>query len=188
MPAKKPNRIFGYARVSTQGQDLTYQLEKLKAAGCMKIFREKRSGKNTTERPELNNLLRSLKPDDLVLATVTDRLARDPLDLLNILQSVKQAGAGLRLLDEPFVDTTSEMGELVVFLIGWAARWQRQRILENTARGRELAKKRGVRFGRKPKLRSAQRQKVRELNIQGRPTSEIAKAFCVSKSTIQRTL
>lgn len=79
-----------------------------------------------------------------MLATATDRVARDPLNLLTILKSVKDAGAGLRLLDEPFIDTTSEMADLIAFLLGWAARWQRRRIIENTAQGRQAALLRGV--------------------------------------------
>ncbi|TCQ17473.1 recombinase family protein [Rhizobium sp. PP-CC-3G-465] len=94
-------RYLGYARVSTQGQDLAYQLKKLQAAGCVTIFHEKRSGKSRDGRPELAKLLKLLQPGDVVLATVTDRIARDPLDMLNILSTVKGAGAGLRLLDEP---------------------------------------------------------------------------------------
>lgn len=184
----KPRRILGYARVSTQGQDLTDQVEKLKAAGCVKVFQEKRSGKNTTDRPQLNKLLNTLQPNDLLLATVTDRVARDPLDLLNILQTVKQSGAALRLLDEPFIDTTSELGDLVIFLIGWAARWQRQRILENTARGRELARQRGVKFGRKSALSREQRRLVVGMKKKGIAVAAIANTYRVSISTIYRIL
>jgi len=179
-------RVIGYARVSTKGQDLAYQLDKLAAAGCTLMFQEKRSGKNIHERPQLENLLRSLRAGDLVLATVTDRMARDPLDLLNILKDVKAAGAGLRLLDEPFIDTTSEMSDLIVFLVGWAARWQRRRILENTAQGRERAMKRGVKFGRKPKLTPVQRQDVKQRRQNGERVVDVAQAFGVSESTILR--
>ncbi|MGR6431042.1 recombinase family protein [Rhizobium sp. PAMB 3174] len=180
-------RILGYARVSTQGQDLSYQIDKLKAAGCTRIFQEKRSGKNR-DRPELEKLLALLRPNDTVLATVTDRIARDPLDMLNILQAVKDAGAALRLLDEPFIDTTSELSDLLMFLVGWAARWQRRRILENTAHGRELARKRGVRFGRKPKLGAREREKIFEWRALGQSCATIAKDFGVSESTILRVL
>lgn len=178
--------IYGYARVSTEGQDLAYQLQKLEAAGCAKIFHEKRSGKNTTDRPQLAKLMKSLEPGDQVLATVTDRIARDPLDMLNILNAVKAAGAGLRLLDEPFIDTTSEMSDLIMFIIGWAAKWQRKRILENTANGRALAKERGVKFGRKPKLTAHQRQEIIQRIENGELIREIARSYNVSHSTISR--
>ncbi len=182
------SRILGYARVSTEGQDLSYQLNKLRAAGCHRIFHEKRSGKNSVDRPQLNRLLKSVGPGDLVLATATDRMARDPVDLLNILQVVRKRGAGLRLLDEPFIDTTSEMSDLIVFLVGWAARWQRRRILENTAHGREMARQRGVKFGRKPKLSPDQREQVRRLHRGGTCVRALAEKFKVSPSTIARAM
>ncbi|CDZ66612.1 Site-specific DNA recombinase; e14 prophage [Neorhizobium galegae bv. orientalis] len=179
-------RVVGYARVSTRGQDLGYQLDKLNAAGCAKVFHEKRSGKNRDDRPELAALLQSLHSGDLVLATVTDRLARDPLDMLNIVAAVQKAGAGLRLLDEPFIDTTSEFSDLILFIVGWAARWQRLRILENTAHGRAAARRRGVKFGRPSKLSPQQQREARQRRQAGETMADLAKAFRVSKSTIQR--
>lgn len=186
MQPENTGRILGYARVSTKGQDLDYQLRKLKAAGCVRIFREKRSGKSLNERPELEKLLHSLRENDLLLATATDRVARDPVDLLNVLHAVKLAGASMRLLDEPFIDTTSEMSDLIIFLVGWAARWQRKRILENTAHGRELARDRGVRFGRKPKLSPDQRKIAIQLKESRESCARIAQSLGVSQSTIYR--
>lgn len=183
-----PMRLIGYARVSTEAQDLAYQIDRLKNAGCMEIFHEKRSGKNRDDRPELARLLASLQPGDVMLASATDRVARDPLDLVNILKAVKDAGAGLRLLDEPFIDTTSEMADLIAFLVGWAARWQRRRILENTAQGREAARKRGVKFGRPRKLGPKEREKIAERRAQGETCGGIARAFGVSESTVLRLL
>jgi DNA invertase Pin-like site-specific DNA recombinase len=179
-------RILGYARVSTEGQDLHYQLEKLRNAGCCHVFHEKRSGKSREERPQLDELLKSLRSGDLLLATTTDRIARDPVDLLNILHTIKQAGACMRLLDEPVIDTTSEMADLVIFLVGWAARWQRKRILENTARGRELARERGVKFGRKSILTEHQKDVVRRKRKQGETPKSLANLMSVSRSTIYR--
>ncbi len=181
-----PPQIVGYARVSTRGQDLAYQLAKLEAAGCNKIYREKRSGKNYSDRSQFKRLLRSLRAGDLILATATDRVARDPVDLLNILQAVRKAGAGLRLLDEPFIDTTSEMADLVLFLVGWAARWQRRRILENTAHGRDLARERGVRFWRPVKLSAEQRAEIQKHRRAGKSVTDLAQTYAVSESTIWR--
>lgn len=180
-------RIVGYARVSTKGQDLAYQLDKLEAAGCTKIFYEKRSGKSRNDRPELAAMLASLERDDTVLATVTDRIARDPLDMLNIVAAVKAAGAGLRLLDEPFIDTSSEISDLVLYIIGWAARWQRLRILENTANGREEALRRGVRFGRPPKLSRQQKEEIFRRRQRGETIALIAAMLKVSESTVLRS-
>jgi len=188
MISPNAGRLVGYARVSTVGQDLAYQLQRLAEAGCVTVFEERRSGKNADDRPRLRKLLKSLRPGDVMLATASDRVARDPVDLVNILQAVKDAGAGLRLLDEPFIDTTSEMSDLIAFLVGWAARWHRRRILENTAQGRERAMRRGVRFGRKPKLTVTDQETIRERKRQGESIHDIARAFEVSESTISRTL
>lgn len=186
MPNQPNGRLIGYARVSTENQDLAYQIDRLTKAGCTKIFHEKRSGKNTTDRPELARLLAELQSGDVLLATATDRVARDPLDLVNILKTVKNAGAGLRLLDEPFIDTTSEMADLIAFLVGWAARWQRRRILENTAQGREAARNRGVKFGRPLKLGPREREKILEWRAKGETFGRIARALGVSESTVSR--
>lgn len=176
---------YGYARVSTESQDLSGQIERLKTAGCSKIFFEKRSGVDAN-RPQLQRLLRRLRAGDLIVAIVTDRIARDPCDMLDILRRVSTAGADLRLLDEPFIDTTSEMSDLIVFIIGWAAKWHRRRILENTAYGRARAKANGVKFGRKPKLTSQQRSEALARLAAGEHGSEVAARYKVSRSTIAR--
>ncbi|WP_095090629.1 recombinase family protein [Mesorhizobium sophorae] len=176
---------YGYARVSTEAQDLTIQVERLQEAGCEKIFFEKRSGKDANRR-QLQRLLKALKPGDLVHAVVSDRIARDPVDMLDILRTVTAAGAGLRLLDEPFIDTTSEMSDLMLFLLGWAARWQRRRILENTATGRARARAKGVKFGRKPKLSLQQRLEALARLAAGEARHDVASSFKVSGSTISR--
>ncbi|TPM21646.1 recombinase family protein [Mesorhizobium sp. B2-3-5] len=176
---------YGYARVSTEGQDLAAQIERLQAAGCEKIFCEKRSGKNTNRR-QLQRLLRALRPGDVVKAVVSDRMARDPFDMLNILRTVTAAGADLCLLDEPFIDTRSEMSDLMLFLVGWAAKWQRRRILENTSNGRARAKARGVKFGRKPKLTAQQEGEVLDRLKAGEDVCGIANRYHVSRSTISR--
>jgi len=180
--------IYGYARVSTEGQDLAYQLQKLEVAGCVRIYQEKRSGKDTAGRPQLHKLLKELREGDQVLATATDRVARDPLDLLNVLNTVKARGASLRLLDEAFIDTSSEMSDLIMFIIGWAAKWHRKRILENTAAGRAMAKERGVKFGRKPALNEIQRRDALRRVEGGEPVCDVADFYRVHRSTIERTI
>src|SRR3546814_8027678 len=97
--------IYGYARVSSNGQDLAQQLAQLDAAGCTKIYREKVSAA-TAERPQLKRAIGALAAGDVLMVTATDRLARNTRDLLNILHAVKEAGAGFRSIAEPMVDTT----------------------------------------------------------------------------------
>ena len=177
--------IYGYARVSTKKQDLAYQLDRLQKAGCDRIIHEKKSGKDTAGRPEFLRLLASLLTGDTLLATVSDRVARDPLDMLLILREVKSVGARLRLLDEP-LDSESSIADLTLYMYGWAGQQYRLRLLENTANGRAIAKAKGVKFGRKPKLNARQKAQVVERKASGEPHAQIARSFGVSESTIFR--
>ena len=127
--------IYGYARVSSNGQDLAQQLAQLDAAGCTKVYREKVSAA-TAERPQLRRAIGALDAGDVLMVTSTDRLARNTRDLLNILHAVKEAGAGFRSIAEPMVDTTSQFAEVVIAVLGIAASYERQRITERTAAGR----------------------------------------------------
>lgn len=178
--------IYGYARVSTKSQDLAYQFDRLRKAGCERIFHEKESGKDTKGRPQLLRLLACLTAGDILLATVSDRVARDPLDMVLILREVENAGARLQLLDEPFIDTAFDFADVIAYFRGWVARAHRLRILENTANGRAMAKARGVKFGRKPKLNARQIAQVAERKANGEPYAQIARSFGVSESTIFR--
>jgi DNA invertase Pin-like site-specific DNA recombinase len=101
--------LLGYARVSTDAQDLANQREQLAAAGCSRIFAEKITGARR-DRPELARLLDHLRPGDVVTVTRLDRLARSTRDLLEIVERIQMAGAGLRSLTEPWADTTSPAG------------------------------------------------------------------------------
>jgi len=178
--------IYGYARVSTKAQDLEYQLGRLAKAGCEQIAQEKQSAKDTKGRPELLRLLASLQAGDVLLATVSDRMARDPLDMVLILREVENAGARLQFLDEPFIDTSFDFADVIAYFRGWVARAHRLRILENTANGRAMAKARGVKFGRKPKLGPRERAKVIKRRAAGETCGLIARTFGVSESTICR--
>src|SRR3954463_7083171 len=138
--------IYSYARVSTEAQDLTGATAQLKAAGCQKIFREKITG-TTADRPQLKKLMAALAHGDVVIIPAVDRISRDTTDLLVIARRMKEAGAGLRSLAEPFLDTTSDFAEIVLAILGVAAKLERHRIKERTAHGREVAKAQGVKFG-----------------------------------------
>ena len=143
------NMIYGYARVSMAAQDERGQVKQLKAAGCGKIFREKITG-TTVDRPQLGKLMKRLAPGDVVITPAVDRLSRDTTDLLVIARDIQRAGAGIRSLAGPYLDTTSDFAEIVLAILGVAAKLERRRILERTARGRADAKANGVKFGRKP--------------------------------------
>lgn len=181
----KAGMIYGYARVSTDPQDLTNQLAQLKAAGCEKIFREKISGV-TADRPQLKKLMAALSHSDVVVIPAVDRLSRDTTDLLVIARDMQRAGAGLRSLAEPVVDTTSDFAELVLAMLGVAAKLERRRIIDRTARGRADAKAKGVRFGRKPKLTPYQQREAKQRVANGETQRSVARSYDVSQSTIAR--
>jgi DNA invertase Pin-like site-specific DNA recombinase len=137
--------IIGYARVSTDGQTLDAQLAALKAAGAEKIFAEKISGA-VTDRKALAKAIAALSEGDVLLVTRLDRLARSTRDLLNVLATVAERGAGFRSLANPMIDTTSPHGKLIIAVLGALAEFKRSMILARTADGRKRAQERGV-FG-----------------------------------------
>ena len=178
--------IYGYARVSTDAQDLSSQLAQLKAAGCTRIFREKVSGA-TADRPQLRKLMAAVSDGDVVIIPAVDRLSRDTTDLLVIARDLQKAGVGLRSIAEPVVDTTSDFAELVLAMLGVAAKLERRRIKERTERGRSDAKAKGVKFGRKPKLTPhQQREAIRRRDRDGETLRSIARSYDVSAATISR--
>ena len=177
--------IYGYARVLTAAQDLAPHLAQLKAAGCEKIFREKVTG-TTADRPQLRKLISVLAPGDVVITSAVDRLSRDTTDLLVIAREMQRAGAGIRSLAEPFLDTTSDLAEVVFAILGVAAKLERRRFLERTERGRADAKAKGVKFGRKPKLTEHQQREARARVAAGETQRSVARSYNVSQSTISR--
>jgi DNA invertase Pin-like site-specific DNA recombinase len=177
--------IYGYARVSTVAQDLASQLAQLKAAGCEKVFREKITG-TTADRPQLKKLMAALAPGDVVITPAVDRLSRDTTDLMVIAREMRRAGAGLRSLAEPVLDTTGDFAELVLAMLGVAAKLERRRILERTERGRADAKAKGVKFGRKPKLTPHQQREARERVAAGETQRSVARSYNVDQATISR--
>jgi DNA invertase Pin-like site-specific DNA recombinase len=178
------------ARVSTAAQDETGQVRQLKAAGCEKVFREKITG-TTADRPQLAKLIKALAPGDVVITPAVDRLSRDTTDLLVIARDMQRAGAGIRSLAEPFLDTTSDFAEIIFAILGVAAKLERRRILERTARGRADARPgrrqgNGVKFGRKPILTPHQQNEARKRLEAGETQRSVARSYNVSQSTISR--
>ena len=139
--------IFGYARVSTDGQSLSAQIAQLKAAECDKIFREKISGARA-DRNQLKRLLKIVERDDLVIVTRLDRLARSTRDLLNILGTLAESGVGFRSLSDTWADTTTAHGRLMLTVLGGLAEFERELIRVRTGEGRARAKARGVQLNR----------------------------------------
>src|ERR1700674_3232455 len=177
--------IYGYARVSTAAQDETGQVRQLKAAGCEKVFREKITG-TTADRPQLRTLMKKLAPGDVVITPAVDRLSRDTTDLRILARDMHRAGAGIRSLAEPFLDTTSDFAEIIFAILGVAAKLEHRRIKERTARGRADAKAKGVKFGRKPKLTAHQQREARERIEAGETQRSVARSYNVNQATISR--
>ena len=126
---------YGYARVSTNGQELAGQEAELTTAGCAKVYREKVSGAKT-DRAELAKLIKRLEPEDLLIVTRLDRLARSTRDLLNILASIAEARAGFRSLHDKWADTTTPHGRLMLTVLGGLAEFERTNPCSNR-RGQE---------------------------------------------------
>jgi DNA invertase Pin-like site-specific DNA recombinase len=137
--------VFGYARVSTNGQELSGQISDLAAAGCVEIYGEKASGAKT--HPELAQLLRRLEAGDVLIVTRLDRLARSTRDLLNVLDTVAKAGAEFKSLSDAWADTTTPHGRLMLTVLGGLAEFERSLIKARRDDGRKRAKAKGVRFG-----------------------------------------
>ncbi|MFJ2456689.1 recombinase family protein [Pseudomonas protegens] len=179
--------LIGYARVSTDDQDLRNQRDELHAIGCTRIFSEKITGTHA-KRPELGRLLDYLRAGDVVTVTRLDRLARSTRDLLDIAEQLQARGAGLRSLAEPWADTTSPAGRMVLTVFAGIAEFERSLIIDRTRRGREAAKGRGVQFGRRPTLTPGQVEHARALLADGRTANEVAELLGVHRATLYRAL
>ena len=159
---------LGYARVSTTDQDLAIQRARLHEAGCEKLFEEKTSGARK-KRPEFERLLSELRADDVVVITRLDRLARSTSELLRIAETIEETieekNAGLQSIAEPWADTTTPAGRMVLTVFAGIAEFERSLIATRTEEGRRAAQARGVPFGRPPKLRPDQRILARTFNV-----------------------
>jgi DNA invertase Pin-like site-specific DNA recombinase len=178
---------LGYARVSTGDQSLEGQCQRLSAAGCDKLFEEKISGA-ARSRPQLEKLIEQLRKDDILVVARLDRLARSISDLLRIAERLTEKNAGLQSLDEPWADTTSPSGRMVMTIFAGIAEFERTLIISRTNDGRVAAKARGVAFGRPKKMRPDQQQVARELVRDGKSISAVARTFDVHPATIYRVI
>jgi DNA invertase Pin-like site-specific DNA recombinase len=181
----------GYARVSTTGQSLEIQLEKLQEAGCDKeyIYAEKMSGKTTDNRTALEEALRNIRRGETLVVTKLDRLARSVLDLGKIVERLQAKGADLLVLDSPDINTTTPYGKLVFNILGAVGELERSLIVERTSEGRQKARNEGVKFGRKEALSEAQVRQLREeaQTFTGSKT-ELGKKYGISRATVYRLL
>ncbi|WP_426786168.1 recombinase family protein (plasmid) [Rahnella variigena] len=178
-------RLFGYARVSTSQQSLDIQIRALKDAGVKanRIFTDKASG-SSTDREGLDLLRMKLEEGDVILVKKLDRLGRDTADMIQLIKEFDAQGVAVRFIDDG-ISTDGEMGKMVVTILSAVAQAERQRILERTNEGRQEAKLKGIRFGRK---RSINRKQVLSLRQEGLGASEISRQLNIARSTVYKII
>ncbi len=177
----------GYARVSTSSQNLENQIDQLKSSGCEKIFSEKRSGKNESDREQFNIMMDFVREGDVLYITKLDRLARSVIDLHNIAKFLESKDVNLRVLHQN-IDTISPAGRLLFTMLGAIAEFERDLINERVREGIEAAKKKGVQFGRKAILSTKEKNIIYKQREKGKSVAFLSKIFHVARNTIYRAI
>ena len=175
---------YGYARVSSSGQDLTIQVEALTKAGCETIRPEKVSGTSTQGRDELNTLLDFLRDGDELVVTRVDRLARSIRDLQNIVYDLDKKGVVLSATEQP-LQTNTSAGKCFLDMLGVFSEFETNLRKERQMEGIQKAKERGVYKGRKP---SVDVEQVKALKESGLGASAIAKEMGIGRASVYRAL
>jgi DNA invertase Pin-like site-specific DNA recombinase len=178
---------YGYARVSTEDQNPDMQLTALKRAGCKTIFKDQLSGATGVKRPALLRCLKKLEHGDTLMVWKLDRLGRSLRDLITMLDDLKKRGVKFRSLTEA-IDTETPTGRGMWQMIGVLAELERSLISERTRAGVKDAQRRGVKFGRKPKLTALQIELARKQIERGEDRGNVAESFKVNRTTLYRAL
>ena len=177
---------LGYARVSTNQQDLTTQLDKLKAAGVREhpdfLFTDKASGKND-KRQGLELMITKARQGDHIVITKLDRLGRNTADMIRIIEDLHERGITVQFLDDG-ISTEGSMGKMVTTILAAVAQAERERILERTNEGRRAAISRGVKMGRKPSISQADRERAVKMVAEGLPKAAVAKELGFSRQKL----
>ncbi|MCK0553288.1 recombinase family protein [Pantoea ananatis] len=176
-------RLFGYARVSTSQQSLDIQIRALKDAGVKtnRIFTDKASG-SSVDRPGLDLLRMKVEEGDAILVKKLDRLGRDTADMIQLIKEFDAQGVAVRFIDDG-ICTDGEMGQMVVTILSAVAQAERRRILERTNEGRQEAKLKGIRFGRR---RTIDRNSILALHHEGTGATDIARQLSIARSTVYK--
>jgi DNA invertase Pin-like site-specific DNA recombinase len=175
----------GYARVSSIGQELDVQIEKL--AMCERVFKEKQSAVDA-DRPELRRCLDYLREGDTLLVTKIDRLARSTSDLYRIVSALAEKGVAFKVIDDPSIDTTSRTGKLVIGVLALIAEFENDIRRERQMDGIAKAKERGVHFGRKLTLTPERIAEIKALRLGGSTVPNIMRHMGLSKASVYRAL
>ena len=176
---------IGYARVSTEEQNLDRQLDSLKEAGCEKIFQEKITG-TKKERPELDKMLEHLRSGDLIIISDLTRLSRSVKDLFSLVDQIEKKGANIKSLKESWMDTSTPQGKLMFTIFAGISQFERDLISQRTLEGLAAARARGRNGGRPKKDEKAIKLALKMYQEKTYSIAEITKATGVSKTTIYR--
>jgi DNA invertase Pin-like site-specific DNA recombinase len=179
-------RKIGYARVSAPHQNLDRQIAALRAERCDRIFREKASAKDIRNRPQLEKAIDALGTGDILVVAEWDRATRSMLDGINIIERIHARRALIKVLDKPHLDLTTAIGRGFIAFLSALAEDERHRIVRRANDGRAAARKRGARFGRKPKLTEHQQREGRRRLLAGDSARAIARDFSVHHATVSR--
>jgi len=177
--------LISYARVSSFGQSLDVQLEKLKH--CDRVFKEKQSGRSIDKREQLALCLDYVRDGDTLVVTKLDRLARSTRDLLNILNTLEKKQVKLHVIDQQ-IDTSTPSGRLLVHLLGSIAEFENDLRKDRQLDGISLAKRNGVKFGRKKALTETQVQELRQKRTEGLLIKDLMEHYSLSKASVYRAL
>ena len=182
------SQTVGYARVSSVGQSLEVQHEKLEAAGCSRVWAEKRSGRQADNRPELQSCLAYVREGDVLVITRLDRMARSVLDLARITDELQRKGVALRVLDQS-IDTSTAEGKLMLHMISAFGEFEADIRAARQRDGILMAQRNGVQFGRKAALTDDQKGRIRRLRVdEGFSVEQLQDRFHVSRATVYRAL
>lgn len=182
MHTKPTGKLIGYARVSTEDQELRLQRDALEKAGCWNIYEEKASA-SRGRRPVLDLALMDLRPGDVFVVWKLDRLARNMRQLYALVDTIHAKGASFKSLTEG-VDFTSPAGELMFSMLGAFAQFEAAMTAKRTAAGIKAIKDRGLHYGAKPMLSDAKAKALVKMRKSGATAAAVARKFRVSTGTV----
>jgi DNA invertase Pin-like site-specific DNA recombinase len=177
--------VVGYGRVSSVGQSLEIQQERLTLYGCEKLFTEKKSGTTTNNRKSLKECLTYLREGDKLVITKLDRLCRSIKDLSNISDQLNKKGVSLVVLDQA-IDTSTSTGRLLFNMLGCISEFEAELRKERVRDGVKKSMENGVKFGRKSKLSAEQITKMKSRRDSGVKISDLVAEFGISRESVYR--
>jgi DNA invertase Pin-like site-specific DNA recombinase len=180
--AKPTGKLIGYARVSTEDQELRLQIDALERAGCWNIYKEHKSA-TRGKRPELELAILDLRPGDVLVVWKLDRLGRNMRQLYAILDRIHEAGASFKSLTEG-IDFTTPTGELMFGMLGHFAQFEAAMTAKRTAAGIRALQDRGYLYGAKPKLSDAKAAQLVRLRKTGMTKATLARKFRISPASV----